>query len=175
MAPLKEAISAKHKLAEQMPFNARMFRGQLTQEQYLLYLRQQLQIFEAIERIGLPHNRLKRTEAVQADIEELHAQGHTADFILASTKAYADYLSARSYEEILPHVYLNYMALIFGGQMIKKHVPSAGRMYAFDNIQEAVQSIRAVQKDEWADEVNKGFDFNISIFNELEAECAVMK
>ena len=82
-----------------------------------------------------------------------------------------DYLSSLSYEQILPHIYLNYMAIMFGGQMMKKAVPSTGRMYVFDNMQEAIQAIRNVQKDEWADEVNKGFDFNIMIFEELETEC----
>jgi heme oxygenase len=173
MLPLKEATSEKHKIAERMPFNSRMFRGLLTKEQYLLYLNQQMQIFRAIEQIGLPHSSLKRTEHVQADIEELKAEGHSANFILNSTKAYSDYLTSLSYEEVLPHVYLNYMALIFGGQMIKKSVPSTGRMYAFDDMQDVVQAIRAVQRDNWADEVNKGFDYNISIFEELESQCVV--
>jgi len=61
---------------------------------------------------------------------------------------------------------------MFGGQMIKKAVPSTGRMYVFDNMQETIQSIRNVQNDEWAEEVNKGFDFNILIFDELETECS---
>ncbi len=173
MLPLKEATSAKHKIAERMPFNARMFRGLLTKEQYLLYLNQQLQIFQAIERIGLPHTSLKRTENVQADIVELKAQGNSAELVLNSTKAYTDYLSSLSYEEVLPHIYLNYLALVFGGQMIKKSVPSTGRMYDFESMQDAVQSIRAVQNDNWADEVNKGFDHNIAIFEELESHCLI--
>jgi len=171
MLPLKEATSAKHKIAERMPFNARMFRGLLTKNQYLLYLNQQLQIFQTIEKVGLPHVSLKRTEHVLADIDELKSQGHDAGSILCSTRAYADYLGLLSYEEILPHIYLNYLALIYGGQMIKKSVPSSGQMYGFDNMQEAVQSIRAVQQDAWAEEVNKGFDFNISMFEELETQC----
>lgn len=171
MTPLKEATSAKHKIAERMPFNSRMFRGLLTKSQYSLYLHQQLQIFQAIERIGLPHSSLKRTESVQADVDELKAQGHHADSILSSTKAYADYLGSLSYEEVLPHIYLNYLALIYGGQLIKKSVPSSGQMYGFDNMQEAIQSIRAVQSDAWAAEVNKGFDFNISMFEQLEIHC----
>jgi heme oxygenase len=171
MLPLKEATSTKHKLAERMPFNVRMFRGLLTKDQYSLYLSQQLQIFAAIESIGLPHNSLKRADRVQSDIDELKAQGHYSGLILDSTKSYADYLRSLSYKEILPHVYLNYMALIFGGQMIKKSVPSSGQMYVFDDMQEVIQSIRTVQDDEWAEEVNKGFDFNILIFEELEAQC----
>lgn len=172
MLPLKEATSVKHKEAERMPFNVRMFRGLLSKDQYLLYLNQQLQIFQAIESVGLPHTGLSRVAPVQADIEELKAQGFHAEGALNSTKEYAEYLSALSSEEILPHVYLNYMAIMFGGQMMKKAVPSSGRMYEFDNAQEMIQVIRRVQKDEWADEVNKGFDFNISIFDELEVRCA---
>ncbi len=171
MLPLKEATSEKHKQAEKMPFNARMFRGLLRKSEYLLYLNQQLQIFQAIESIGLPHSGLKRTEYVLQDMEELKSQGYHADTILGSTKAYVDYLGSLSYEEALPHIYLNYLAIMFGGQMMKKMVPSTGRMYDFDNMQESIQSIRIVQKDEWADEVNKGFDSNILIFDELETEC----
>jgi len=172
MLPLKEATSIKHKQAERMPFNTRMFRGLLSKNEYLLYLNQQLQIFQTIESIGLPHSSLKRTENVQADIDELKSQGYYSDFILSSTNAYVDYLGFLSYEQVLPHVYLNYMAIMFGGQMIKKAVPSTGRMYVFDNMQETIQSIRNVQNDEWAEEVNKGFDFNILIFDELETECS---
>lgn len=173
MLPLKEATSAKHKLAEKMPFNVRMFQGLLTKVQYSLYLNQQLQIFEAIESIGLPHNNLRRTERVKSDIDELKSQGHFSGLILDSTKSYADYLLSLTYEEILPHVYLNYMALIFGGQMIKKSVPSSGKMYEFDEMQEVIQAIRKIQNDNWADEVNKGFDFNILIFEELETQCKI--
>jgi heme oxygenase len=171
MLPLKEATSIKHKLAEQMPFNFRMFRGLLSKNEYLLYLTQELQIFQAIESIGLPYGSLTRMENVQADIDELKSQGFDSVSILSSTNAYMDYLKSLSYEQVLPHVYLNYMAIMFGGQMMKKAVPSTGRMYNFDNMQEAIQAIRNVQKDEWADEVNKGFDFNISILDELETEC----
>lgn len=171
MTHLKDATSLKHKQAEKMPFNVRMFRGLLTKGQYLLYLNQQLQIFNAIETIGLPHDSLKRTKKVQADIDELKSQGHSTDLVLNSTSAYVSYLNSLSYEQILPHIYLNYMGIMFGGQMIKKVVPSTGRMYVFDDMQEAIQSIRAVQKDEWADEVNKGFDFTILLFEELETQC----
>jgi len=168
MLPLKEAISERHSKAEKMPFNVRMFKGEMSKDDYLLYLYQQLEIYQALEAIGLPHESLKRVEAVKQDIKELEDKGHTANTITDSAKAYAEYLSSLSYEQALPHIYLNYMAIMFGGQMIKKAVPSQGKMYDFDNMKEAIQSIRNVQKDEWADEVNKGFDFNIDIFEELE-------
>ena len=81
---------------------------------------------------------------------------------------YANYLITLDNETILPHIYLNYLALAYGGQMMKTKVPGSGRMYDFDNMMECVGSIRAIQKDEWVDEVNKGFDFLIEIFDELQ-------
>jgi hypothetical protein len=91
MLPLKDATSQKHRLAEKMPFNIRMFRGLLTKDQYLLYLTQQLPIFTATEKIGLPHINLRRSDRVQADINELKKQGHYSGIILGGTKSYADY------------------------------------------------------------------------------------
>jgi heme oxygenase len=171
MLPLKEATNTKHKQAERMPFNVRMFRGLLSKNEYLLYLLQQFEVFQAIEKTGLPHASLKRLEKVQEDINELVAQGHATGVVLDSTRGYVEYLRSLSYDQLLPHIYLNYMGIMFGGQMIKKAVPSAGKMYDFDDMQEAVQAISAVQKDEWAEEVNKGFDFIIEIFDTLEVVC----
>ena len=168
MKPLKEATSEKHKKAETMPFNIRMFKGMLNEEEYLLYLIQQLQIFQTIEKIGLPSDALKRVNAVQEDINELTSRGNSTNTILKSTQNYTSHLNNLTYEKILPHVYLNYLAIMFGGQQMKKNVPSSGKMYEFENTKEGMQAIRKVQKDEWAEEVNKGFDFIIEILNELE-------
>ncbi|MEY4331947.1 MAG: hypothetical protein RLZZ196_685 [Bacteroidota bacterium] len=171
MLALKEAIKEKHSQAEKMTFNQRMFNGELTKDEYILYLAQQLAIFDAIERFPLPHPTLKRSERVHVDIREL-MEATSKDRIeidpIASTKEYVSYLKGLSQQELLPHVYLNYLAIMFGGQMMKKNVPGSGSMYEFDEVAEGISSVRAIQKDEWADEVNKGLDFNISIFDELE-------
>ncbi|MBL7925551.1 MAG: biliverdin-producing heme oxygenase [Bacteroidia bacterium] len=170
--PLKDATAEKHKMAERMPFNVRMFKGELSKADYLLYLHQQYAIFKAIEDKGVPHISLNRCTPVLADIAEIEAEGIKNAEILSSTKKYATHLENLNPETVLPHVYLNYLAIVFGGQMIRKKVPSAGKMYDFDNMHEAVASIRAVQKDEWADEANSGFDFLIEIFRELQDKTA---
>jgi len=172
MLPLKEAIAEKHSLAEKMTFNQRMFRGELSKEEYTLYLCQQMGIFDAIERFELPHPSLNRVSNVLADIKELVGAGENEGVqiaLLDSAKQYRKYLSELTQEELLPHVYLNYMAIMFGGQMIKKNVPGAGKMYEFDgDMKEIAGTIRAIQKDEWADEANKALDYNINIFDELQ-------
>ena len=172
MLPLKDAIAEKHSLAEKMPFNQRMFKGELSKEEYILYLSQQLAIFDSIERFELPHPSLKRSVNIFLDIKELMElqDGESLDIKpLIATNEYRKYLNTLTQEELLPHVYLNYLALMFGGQIMKSKTPGSGKMYEFDgDMREIAGSIRAIQKDEWADEANKALDYNISILDELQ-------
>jgi heme oxygenase len=169
MLPLKDAIAEKHSLAEKMTFNQRMFNGELSNEEYILYLSQQLAIFDAIERFQLPHPALNRVTPVLTDLKELLGEGTIEVKPLIATNEYRKYLNTLSQEELLPHVYLNYLALMFGGQMMKAKTPGSGKMYEFDgDMREIAGSIRAIQKDEWADEANKALDYNINILDELQ-------
>jgi heme oxygenase len=169
MLPLKDAIAEKHSLAEKMTFNQRMFNGELSDDEYTLYLCQQLAIFDAIEVHELPHPALDRAGRVFEDIKELMGRGEIQITPLVATNEYRKYLNTLTKEEQLPHVYLNYLALMFGGQMMKAKSPGSGRMYEFDgDMNEIVGSIRAIQNDEWADEANKALDYNINILDELQ-------
>jgi heme oxygenase len=164
---LREETAEKHRIAEQKEFNQKMFRGELTKEEYVNYLTQQSLIFNQIEfGNNLPSDSLRRSEKITEDLRELKEQENYT--VLPSTIEYVNYISDLTEEQLLPHIYLNYLALAYGGQMMKSKVPGSGRMYDFDNMMECVGSIRAVQKDEWVDEVNKGFDFLINIFDELQ-------
>jgi heme oxygenase len=164
---LREETAEKHRIAEQKEFNQRMFRGELTKEEYVIYLTQQSLIFNQIEfGNNLPSDSLRRAEKITEDLKELKEKENY--IVLPSTIEYVDYISNLTEEQLLPHIYLNYLAIAYGGQMMKSKVPGSGRMYDFDNMMECVGSIRAVQKDEWAEEVNKGFDFLIDIFDGLQ-------
>ena len=165
---LREATAELHSKAEKMKFNQRMFRGDLSTDEYIKYLYQQLVIFEAIEAKELPHPSLVRVDKVKEDLEELESSLDKMTGPLPVTMVYANYLSSLTKEERLPHVYLNYLALVYGGQMMKSKVPGSGRMYDFENMHVSVGSIRALQQDGWADEVNKGFEFIITIADELQ-------
>ncbi len=163
---LREATAELHSTAEKTVFNQRMFRGELSQDEYLNYLIQQSYIFEEIENRKLPHDSLKRLSKIQEDINEL---GGYKFEILKSTADYFIYLGDRNQEQLNAHIYLNYLALVYGGQMMKSKVPGSGKMYEFENMQECISSIRAIQTDEMSDEVNKGFYYIINILNELQS------
>ncbi|MBS1927639.1 MAG: biliverdin-producing heme oxygenase [Ferruginibacter sp.] len=175
MQSLKEATNEKHRLAESMPFNQRMINAQLSKEEYLLYLTQLQCIFKAIEVHELPSDHLRRITSIELDIKELTNEGYSAENILTSTQKYASYLASLSGTQVLPHIYLNYLALAYGGQIIKKCVPSSGNLYHFENLKEAISSIRTIQQDEWATEANIGYDYHIAIFEDLENECLILK
>jgi len=169
MLPLKEAIDVKHREAEQMEFNQRMMRGELTRFEYSQYLFQLYNIFSAIERFPLPHPDLARSGKALQDIDDLNPGDSVYHLHMCpSTFDYVLRLHTLTQEELLPHVYLNYFALMFGGQMMKEKTPGEGRIYQFDNMKDVMMSIRSIQKDEWADEANRALQCNIHIFDELQ-------
>jgi heme oxygenase len=168
---LREATAALHSKAEKMEFNQKMFRGELSKKEYLDYLIQQSVIFTVIEQHQLPHPDLAREKKIFEDIKELETEINSKTLHLESTKEYGTYLQSLNNEDVLPHIYLNYLALAYGGQMMKSKVPGSGKMYDFENMMGCVGSIRAIQKDEWADEVNKGFQYIINILDELQTNA----
>ena len=165
---LREATAELHSKAEKMMFNQRMFRGELSQFEYLNYLIQQSYIFQEIENRDLPHPNLKRLSSINEDINELG--GYTFK-ISKPTTDYVVYLGDLNQTQLNAHIYLNYLALAYGGQMMKSKVPGSGKMYDFENMQECVGSIRAIQNDEMSDEVNKGFQYIINILDELQTNA----
>lgn len=163
---LKELTQEKHKIAEQKEFNQRMFRGELSKQEYASYLTQQYHIFYELESRVLPYYDLLRHKKIEEDITELGVLESKPN---DSTIDYVNYLKTlKNDDDFLPHIYLNYLALLYGGQMIKKKIHGSGKLYEFDDPNGSIMSIRKLQKDEWSDEVNKGFDYLIKIFDELQ-------
>ena len=166
---LREATAELHSKAEKMEFNQRMFRGELSNDEYLNYLIQQSYIFQEIENRDLPHPNLNRLSSINDDINEL---GGYKFKISKPTTDYVVYLGDLNQSSLNAHIYLNYLALVYGGQIMKSKVPGSGKMYEFEGeMMELIGSIRAIQNDEMADEVNKGFQYIINILDELQTNA----
>lgn len=169
---LREATAELHSKAEKMEFNQRMFRGELSEFEYLNYLHTQCVIFQCIEEheLSMFSPNMKRLKNIFEDIQELEKLNNKNVFSNESAREYGKYLEELKGADLYPHIYLNYLALMFGGQMMKSKVPGSGRMYDFDgDTREIIGSIRAIQNDEMADEVNKGFQYIINILDELQS------
>jgi len=164
---LRENTKERHSFIENIEFNKRLLNGELSVYEYTLYLHQFQHIFEILEtRLVLPQN-LLRVDKIKEDINELKVENETYK-VLPSTLNYGNLLTNQKIGELMPHVYLNYMAFMFGGQIIKKKIHGSGRIYDFDDIKELITFIRIQQQDEWSDEVNNGYDFLIKIYDELQ-------
>lgn len=172
MGTLKEETNELHKKAEQHPFNQRLMNGELSKEEYGRYLKNMEGIFSVLEtQIEPLHPSMVRADKVRDDIQNLELMSMPMPTMTALT--YTTYLKTLPEEEFLAHVYLHYLAIVFGGQMIKKNVPGDGTMYEFENQQEIVKLIREKQgqyEETWIPQVKKGYQYMIQMFDELENE-----
>lgn len=164
---LKDAIETNHRTAEQTEFNKLLMSGNVSTDEYLLYLRQLLHIFFRLEqRNVLPIDDMRRADHIIYDMSILN-ENKIMYSLLPSTHVYGKYLFTISNEKLMPHIYLHYMALLFGGQMMKDRVPGPGKLYEFKNRKEIISSIREIQKDEWAAEANYGLEQFTGILDEI--------
>jgi heme oxygenase len=184
---LREATATKHKIAEQMLFNQRMLNSELSKDEYIIYLIQQYFIFDVIEKrnfdlLHQPTNSYRRS-MIEKDLNELIAElfpfRYTFETVgkvlsLSSTKEYVKYLNSVNDNDMWAHIYLNYCALYYGGQIIKTKVFGSGNMYNFSEQEDLIKYIRTIQKDSWAEEANKGFDHIIGIFDELQKKVTTL-
>ena len=118
---LRELTAELHSKAEKMEFNQRMLRGELSKKEYQHYLIQQASIFQCIEEhksadIGPDMARLTK---VFDDIMELSKDVPDSLPTIEATTKYGAYLEGLKTKDLYPHIYLNYMALMFGGQIMK--------------------------------------------------------
>jgi heme oxygenase len=67
----------------------------------------------------------------------------------------------------MAHIYVRHFGDMYGGQMLKKVVPSQGRMYEFKDRAELINRVRSKLSDDLGDEANKAFDFVLELFDEL--------
>lgn len=174
---LKDLTKQKHQDAERTEFANLLLSGNITKEQYALYLAQMLEVYSKLEfycaKAGLLTDLpgLGRALNIFEDIKELDVP--MADLkLLESTKQYSEYLfnlseDASKHNLLFAHLYVRHMGDLYGGQMIAKKVPGSGKFYEFRNRSELIEKIRAKLDDSLGDEANIAFDHAIAIMKEL--------
>lgn len=176
---LKNKTKNLHEITENMRFNQRLMGGNIDTEAYSAYLSCQYTVFSEIERIvELPHPDLYRSERIKKDLSSRNSvcTSHEAAEQYALSITMHDRITEHEDEDIaplvMPHVYLNYLALLYGGSMMKKKIEGTTYMFEFDNAKECIQSIRDIQKDDmyWIRSVNWGYSMWIFIFDMLQQE-----
>ena len=175
---LKKLTQDKHSNAERSWFARKMITGDITNDEYSAYLKQQHLCYLALEQrfdsindddYCLP-DELKRAEKILDDLEELCAEHQNIE-IFASTKKYQKYILEDCDKNLLyAHVYVRYLGDLKGGQMIAKRVPGSGKYYQFKNPEKLESFIRSKLNTEenFTNECNQCFESAINLFNDLQ-------
>ena len=163
---LKEATADLHSKAEKTQFSQLIFSGTIPEQEYAYYLFNMYHIHNALEtKYELPHPSLNRCKSIEKDLGSLIKLKMD---LTESTKKYIDYINTLTEEQWKAHIYVNYLAIVYGGQMIKKIVPTSHRSLEFKNPDMLKVNIRAKLKDDMADEANIAFDWAIKLLNDYD-------
>ena len=159
-----------HDEVEKMPFSLSLFKGELTDTQSIAYMVNQWFIFQAMEHNifrHLPHSSLPRCDAIADCIRKLGGK-IDGDHMTIGTANYINYIigSEDDEEKWNSHIYLNYMAMLMGGQIISETNPHMEWMWYFTDRADAIKSIRKLKID-W-DQVYNGFLYHRDMLKELE-------
>lgn len=171
---LKELTWENHKKAERKDFASLLMSGTIEPRVYYRYLLNQFTMYSALEqkidfqKLGIEG--IQRRSKMFFDLFELQKLYNVQseeDMMCQVTKDYIAYISTKTEEELLPHIYVRHFGDMFGGAMIAKKIPGSGSMYEFDNKNELIEKTRALLNDDMADEANKCFEFAIRLFDEV--------
>lgn len=174
MITLREQIKEKHDIAENSPFTKLLLSGNISKEIYGDFLYNQKLCYIALEQEANSAGLLKdfpeicREKFIQKDLLDFDSSKFN---IYYSTIDYAKHVNSLNGSRLLlAHIYVRHFGDMYGGQMIKKVIPSKGYMYEFENRKELIDKVRAVLTDDLGDEANICFDFAIKLFVELAYE-----
>lgn len=174
---LKEITKDLHTDAERTLFAKKLVTGSFTKEEYANYLWQMVLVYNGIETAANSQKLLdnlpdiERAHKIYQDCVELVGPYHSLKW-LPETIEYYQYLLELNYNQerrhlIKAHLYCRHMGDLFGGQIIAKKCPGAGRFYQFKNAENLKTAIRAELTDDLGDEAKIAFQWAIKIMKAL--------
>jgi heme oxygenase len=177
---IKEETKELHEDLEALPFNQKMFRGEQTPIERISYLLGLQSIFMCLDQY-VPAE-LRRYKSIVNDLAILHDKfklnrNETAKFFPWTGIGYVTYLDSIT-DAIEPHVYLNYMGLMFGGQIMKRRYPQYPMsVYEFDGdlaqLKKYIREEVCLDTEEFIAETKIGFKWNMAMIDELGEDLNV--
>lgn len=168
---LRSAIKEQHDAAEAHPLTAVMLSGRLTPYAYADLIANQLIVYRAVEEAAKKHkllvDGLERSDLMEQDLLELMSFqiGELSEFKIVNVQR--DRLEHLDQNGVLAHLYVNHMADIYGGQILKSKLPGKCKRYDFENRSELVGKIRSMLTDDLASEAQMAFSFTLQLFDDV--------
>jgi len=175
MSILRDVTHETHMAVEKLPFVQYLLKGNITEPHYVVYLNEMLSIYRHLEQLAdqaglldtLPG--LARADRIAEDLQQLHP-GYSGT-LCDSTVQYLEYLTELSNSDrkhqLFAHIYVRHLGDMYGGKLIARVVPGAGRWYEFDNRVELLKNFNAMLSMDLADEALLAFTQYGNIFKDL--------
>ena len=179
MSKLRKAIHAQHEATQEHPLAVLLMSGHIEKKIYADLVFNYLRCYEALEeeaeKAGIFEGLegIKRSKLIEEEFEsitdEFVEEGKEwSSEIVPSTLEYIEYVeNIEDKSKLLAHVYIRYLSLMNGGQLMKNVVPSKGQMYDFNDIEGLSNKLRSKLTDDLLDESIKAFNQVIQLFVEL--------
>lgn len=177
---LKELTWENHKKAERKEFAKILMSGDIDPFLYYKYLTNQYYMYVMLEEslricgFDIEYWEVFRAEAMRDDLQELeekHGFVYDPVNLCKVTSDYVTYIEelqkSDKLDELVAHMYVRHFGDMYGGAMIQKKIPGAGRMYEFEDKDNLKEQLRELLTNEMADEANNCFEFAIRLFEEL--------
>ena len=180
MSILREYTNEKHRAVENTEFVQYMLHGNITADDYAVYLQQFHAVYSAIEThaeqagmlADLPD--IKRADRIRQDIEEQGYPVLSEEELLPAVQRWCQRIrhlyNNNQQDQIFAHVYVRHMGDMYGGKVIAKRVPGSGRSYEFDNRPGLIKAFDAKLNMGLLDEALRAFDLAGDLFEELQQE-----
>jgi len=196
---MKERTTDVHKTAETTPFMQNLLQGEINKKSYCQYLTDLSVVFGELEaKLGSPDKLLEslnipllfRKDLIANDLEVLD-EGVLE--VGTAAQQYVEHIRRIGSDKphlLIAHSYVQYLAIMFGGQMMKRMVAEkweeAVQFYDFSQLLEENQfrstfeyarsykdvlnrvSLTAPQMDEIVQEAQVAFEFSVQMLQELE-------
>lgn len=170
MKTLKDYTQHKHNEIENNSLSKLIFAGEITKEQWDMYVRQKCFVYTLIEQLYPMPTDLQMRSRLENDV------AHYDSVLLSNTSTYLDHLASIDQALLPAHIYVHYMGELFGGQILKRMIPHENTTHMnFDNKKECVAFIRDIidnRHEELTCEANKAFDFMMSIQHDVFASTS---
>jgi heme oxygenase len=175
MSKIKELTWEHHKNAERQEFAKLLVGGKMHPDLYATYLWNQHKKYDLLEAMLMAHGimvqvgDIRRKALMEADIAELWKYDYPPTLV-PSTHEYISHMKEvmGDRDKLIAHMYVFYMGDLSGGQMIKRKIPGAGRMYDFEgDVKEIKERIREMVTDDMAEEARWVFESSTKLFQEL--------
>lgn len=167
MTTLKELTWDAHKRAEQTHIMSELLRDQISESLYSDLVYTKYEIYRAIEqRVQFETPDLYRAKAALDDWQHMN---HHLPKCIPSLDAYLTHLRSCDLDALWGHVYVHYLAPLYGGQIIKKKIEHRlpVRLYEFSDPTAAIAEVRGHLHMDLVAEANLAFESVITYYEYL--------